>query len=327
MVSSAAPAVSKNAATVGDYLRIARLDHATKHVFVLPGIALAWLLRGVHSSDLALSVLLGFLCVVCIASANYVINEWLDREFDKHHPTKSTRASVRTDLKARNVYLLWVLFVVVGLTCAAAASTTMLVVACVFAAQGIFYNVKPLRTKDKAYLDVISEAINNPLRLAIGWAMVDPFTLPPVSLMAGYWLGGAFLMAVKRFSEYRQIVASHGLDLLIRYRASFAGYTERALLVSCFVYAMLTIFALAVFLIKYRIEYILTFPFLVALFAQYLNISMFTNSTAQSPEKLFSERRLLAIAAGLGVTFVVFTFVDLPDLEVLTAQRFIVAPW
>lgn len=327
MVSTTTPAVSKSAATMGDYLRIARLDHATKHVFVLPGIALAWLLRGIHSSNLALSIFLGFVCVVCIASANYVINEWLDREFDKHHPTKSARASVRTDLRARNVYLLWLFFIVVGLGCAAIASTTLLIVACVFAAQGIFYNVEPLRTKDKAFLDVISEAINNPLRLAIGWAMIDPTTLPPVSLIAGYWLGGAFLMAMKRFSEYRQIVASHGLDLLVRYRRSFAGYTEKSLLASCFVYAMLTVFALAVFLIKYRIEYILTFPFLIAMFAQYLKISMYTNSAAQSPEKLFGERRLLAMAAGLVMTFVIFTFVDLPDLEMLASQRFIMVPW
>jgi hypothetical protein len=37
--------------------------------------------------------------------------------------------------------------------------------------QGIFYNVRPMRTKDRAYLDVISESINNPLRLMIGWAI------------------------------------------------------------------------------------------------------------------------------------------------------------
>ena len=54
------------------------------------------------------------------------------------------------------------------------------------AAQGIFYNVPPLRTKDKAYFDVISESINNPIRLLIGWAIVDPTSLPPGSIILSY---------------------------------------------------------------------------------------------------------------------------------------------
>lgn len=105
----------------------------------------------------------------------------------------------------------------------------MFLVACVFALQGVVYNVPPLRAKDKPYLDVISESINNPLRLMIGWAMVDPTTLPPSSIILCYWFGGAFLMAAKRLSEYREIAASHGRDLLARYRASFAAYSEIAL--------------------------------------------------------------------------------------------------
>ena len=83
----------------------------------------------------------------------------------------------------------------------------------------------PVRTKDKPYLDVISESINNPFRLVIGWTMIDATSLPPGSIILSYWLGGAFLMGVKRLSEYREITASHGSELLSRYRASFRGYT------------------------------------------------------------------------------------------------------
>ena len=199
----------------------------------------------------------------------------------------------------------------------------MLLVAAVFALQGVVYNVAPMRSKDKAYLDVISESINNPLRLMIGWAMVDPTTLPPSSIILMYWAGGAFLMAAKRLSEFREITASHGRELLERYRASFAGYSEISLTVSCFVYALATSFFLAIFLIKYRVEYLLTVPVVIALFGHYLALSMEPQSTAQRPEKLFKERTLIFLVGLLAVTFLFATYVNIPGIDGLAGQQYI----
>ena len=217
----------------------------------------------------------------------------------------------------------WVGLLGVGLACALATSKSMFLIASIFALQGVVYNVPPLRTKDKAYLDVISESINNPLRLMIGWAMVDPTTLPPSSVILTYWAGGAFLMAAKRLSEFREIAASHGRELLERYRASFASYSETSLTVSCLVYALYSGFFLAVFLIKYRIEYLLTVPIVIALFAKYLALSMEPGSSAQKPEKLFRESGLIVLVVWLAAIFLFTTFINIPELEVFTGQRYI----
>src|ERR1700733_3137762 len=316
-------AVVKPTGTLRDYLALARFDHFTKHIFIVPGIVLAYLLRGGPAHFPVAQIVLGLISATCVASANYVINEYLDREFDKYHPTKSRRRAVECALRGGIVKLEWAAFMFVGLGCAWLASGTMLVTAGIFGLQGIVYNVPPLRSKDKPYWDVISESINNPLRLTIGWVMVDPFTLPPSSVILAYWFGGAFLMAAKRYSEYREIVASHGAELLIRYRASFAGYSETSLNISCFVYGLLSTFFLAIFLIKYRVEYLIVVPPIIALFGYYLALSTKPASSAQNPEKLFREPKLIALVAILAALFIIATYVDMPVFSVFSGQRFI----
>ena len=323
MIPTKSTALAKSQGALSDYVSIARFDHSTKHIFIVPGIVLAYLLRGVRADYLTTSIVLGLLTAVCAACANYVINEWLDRDFDRHHPTKSSRSSVQHELRGDLVLLEWGMFVVAALMCARFDSKAMYFIATAFVLQGIVYNVAPLRTKDVPYLDVISESINNPLRLIIGWMMIDPTTLPPGSLILMYWSGGAFLMAAKRLSEYREICASHGKDLLARYRASFAGYSETSLTVSCFVYALFAVFFMAVFLVKYRIEYLLTVPVVIALFGYYMIMAMTPGSSAQKPERLFRERGLVALVVVVTAVFLLTTFVDVPILETLAVQQYI----
>lgn len=297
------------------YVRIARVDHWFKNAFVLPGFAAALLVA--HEVDVArtlTNLLLGLLATSLIASANYTINEWLDADFDRLHPTKKTRPAARGLVTARLVWVQWALLAALGLGLGATICTTFFLCALALLVMGLVYNVPPVRSKDLPYLDVISESVNNPLRLLLGWSMVLDGALPPTSALLAYWMGGAFLMAIKRFAEYRFIGDA---DLAGRYRRSFAGYSENTLLCSAFFYAITCCFFLGVFLIKYRIEYLLGMPLIAVLFTGYLWMGLRHNSLAQRPEKLYRAKRLVGFTVFLCAVFAVLTFVDLPWMRVL----------
>lgn len=306
-----------------DYLRLARFDHATKHVFILPGIALALLLRGDQGEVLWINVLAGFAAAICAASANYVVNEWLDRDFDRHHPEKSERAAVQVALDRRMVHAFYAGLAFAALALSLLVNATFAGITICFLLAGVVYNVPPIRSKERPYVDVLSESLNNPLRLMLGWAMVDPVTLPPVSVLLSFWFGGAFLMNAKRLAEFRDITADLGQERLALYRKSFAYYSEARLSVANLTYALLCIMFLAVFVAKYRIEYILIFPLVIFLFAQYYALALTADSVARKPEQLFRETPLVTAAILTGILFVITTYVDIPMLDLLAEQHFI----
>jgi 4-hydroxybenzoate polyprenyltransferase len=299
------------------YLKIARFDHWIKQLFIIPGMVFAFVLIKNDSIKYpeyiaSLYIFLGFISTCFAASANYIINEWLDAGFDKYHPTKKNRPVVTVSLKPFYIIAEYLIFAVLGLAGAWFVSMHVFYTVLLLLSMGIVYNVPPVRFKEMPYIDVLSESLNNALRLLIGWFIITSEYLPPMSIVFGYWMGGAFLMAAKRFAEYRMIGDKEQAGL---YRKSFKHYTEKSLLLSAFFYALLSVFFCGIFMIKYRIELLAAIPFLCGLFCIYLNICYKPDSSAQKPEKLFREKGLLLYVLFFIVLLVVLMFFNIPFLE------------
>ena len=307
------------------YIRIMRPDHWIKQLFIVPGSVAAFLLTKnstppLNLSGIARHFLLGFAATCLIASANYCINEWLDADFDRFHPTKKNRSAVTEGVNGKGVWALWAALSALGF-CVGFAVGRVFLAACVWLwAMGLLYNVKPIRTKDIPILDVLSESVNNAIRLLLGWSIVSSNTLPPVSILLGYWMSGAFLMATKRFAEFRMIGDK---ELASRYRKSFGYYTERSLLISAFFYALCAVFFTGIFLVKYRIELILFIPALMGLFCYYFYLSFKDDSAVQKPEKLYHEKKLMLYVAALCVLFILLMAIPIPWLHWFMAEELI----
>ena len=297
-----------------------RPDHWIKQLFIFPGFLFAYILIG---SELNLTHLISFItafvAVSLIASANYVINEWLDAEFDKFHPTKKNRSVVTEDVKGSIVWILWGVLTCAGFCIGQLINFYFLMMLVWLWVMGIAYNIKPFRTKDIFILDVLTESVNNMIRLLLGWFIIFDATenpvLPPISIVIGYWMLGAFLMAIKRYAEYRMI----GNPIIAgKYRKSFKSYSEKSLLTSAFFYAMCSVFFIGVFLVKYRIELVLFMPFFIGLFCYYFWLSYAKDSAVQKPEKLYREKWLMAYCCLVAVIFTALMLVDIPQLKILT---------
>jgi 4-hydroxybenzoate polyprenyltransferase len=293
------------------YLALARPEYWVKNVFMLLGVVLAWFYHPeVWGGRVAALVGWAFLAVSVVASSNYVLNEILDAPMDRHHPTKRQRALAAGRIRPGPAWFLWLLLAVMGLSMAWLVNRAFFAAALALVGMGVVYNVPPVRTKQIAYLDVLSESLNNPLRLLLGWFTISQAEVPPVSLMAAYWMAGAFFMATKRLAEYRML----GPETARAYRRSFRWYDEPKLTVSAFFYATAAALLLGVFIIRYHLELILAVPLIAGLFSYYLHVALKPGSAAQAPERLWRERGLMLYLLVCAVALVGLMFVRIPAL-------------
>lgn len=269
-----------------DYLKVLRPDHWLKNIFIFFGHLVAIvLLQLAVTPELGLKIFLSLIPACLVASANYIINEILDAPFDRVHPTKRLRPIPAGRVK---VSVLWV---IMAALCVVAFGFSVLVFNAGYLAalgllllSGLVYNVQPLRFKDRAFLDVIAESFNNPIRLWLGWyALAPAASFPPLSVVMAWWFFGALLMAGKRYAEFRFIGDT---KISGEYRKSFRVYTERSLILSMITYANFFCFCMGIAIAVYRPNLVFIFPIVVCAIIVYLNRAMSEEEARLEPEHL-----------------------------------------
>jgi len=148
----------------------------------------------------------------------------------------------------------------------------------------------------------------------LGWYAVASWLVPPLSLLMCYWMVGCYFMALKRFSELRELGEG---GVAGAYRASFKRYTQESLLVSVIFYASTAMLFFGAFVIRYRIELLLAFPLVALVMAIYFKLAFKEHSAVQNPEKLYREPGLMLWFTAMVAVMVVLLFVRLPWLEKL----------
>jgi 4-hydroxybenzoate polyprenyltransferase len=299
--------------TLRGHASIARVDHWFKNVFVLPGIVIALGTDPyVDRAGLGWRIIIGLLSVCLIASSNYTLNELIDAPFDRHHPTKHRRPVPSGQVSVPLGYVQWLVLMIAGLAVGRVVSVPFMLTVLSLWVMGCVYNIPPVRSKDLPYVDVLSEAINNPIRMLAGWFIVTSVTVAPASLLLSYWMIGCYFMALKRFAEYRNIGDA---GRATAYRKSFRYFTSERLLVSVMFYGTAAMLFFGAFCMRYRLELILAFPAIALVMAIYLHVALKENSAAQNPERLYREPALMASVVGASLLIMILLSFDLPIMQ------------
>ena len=297
------------------YVEIARPDHWFKNVFMLPGVLLALLFRPELIDPFPWrGLILAVVSACLVASSNYVLNEILDSEKDGYHPQKHLRPIPSGKVSIPVAYAEWLLLGAVGIGVGFAINWRFGLISVLLWVAGTLYNVPPVRLKDHAYTDVLSESVNNPIRFAMGWYATGITVLPPTSMLLAYWMFGAFLMAMKRYAEYRHIGDS---DRAAKYRDSFGYYNEERLIESIVFYGTFFGILSGFFAARYHVELILATPIVAFAMAYYMHLGFLPESPVQHPEGLYRSRKLVFLILLAVIAVVILMIVDIPAFEAL----------
>lgn len=240
----------------------------------------------------------GIASFCALSSAVYVLNDYVDREADRGHPTKCRRPLASGRVGAGVALVLGALLLVYGLGVAAALSTSFALICLAYLAINLGYS---FGLKHVSILDVMLIAFGFVLRVEAGAVLID--VQPSAWIIICTGLLALFLALAKRRDDLvRALGAEH--------RRSLDGYTKPfldvslaivlgALLVSYLVYTTDT--EVMARLGTDKLFY--TAPFVIAGVLRYLQITLVEQRSGSPTAVVLTDRFLIGAVLGWVATF------------------------
>lgn len=182
---------------IADYLNLIRIKQWYKNSVVFLPLIFA-------SQDISrgsvYSVFLGFLALSFISSANYIINDYLDRKRDRLHPTKRDRPLAKGRISTLQAILIFLFFAVLAFVMSVPLGLLFQISLCFLFLGTFTYSVWLKRIP---FADIIFIAINFVIRVVAG-AMIIKVIISPWIILCPFFL--ALMMASGKRATDRKLL-------------------------------------------------------------------------------------------------------------------------
>ncbi|RMG74155.1 MAG: prenyltransferase, partial [Bacteroidetes bacterium] len=271
-------------------------------VVFLPAFFALRITEGAVLRDLAIA----FGAFSLLASAVYILNDYLDREEDRQHPEKKDRPLAAGRIPAMRALLLMMTLVVIGVPIFYFLDPVAFGLASGYVFMNILYT---FWLKHVPILDITIIALGFLLRIAIGAVAVSPNIPLSMWIELMIFLGALFLGLAKRRDDV--LLAAGGREV----RKAIHGYNLEFINGAMMIMASVMIVAYISYTIsaevraKYATEYLYVTVFFVLIgVLRYMQIT-FVEERSGSPSRILVQDRFLQLTiAGWLIAFVLLIY-------------------
>jgi len=264
-----------------DYLTLMRPHQYVKNLIILTP---AFFAVRITEPGTLLRSLLGVVGFSLVASAVYILNDYLDREEDRQHPKKKDRPLASGRVSPVNALLLMVLLILLSVPTFWAIDRMAFYLVSCYVCLNVLYT---FRLKHVPIIDIFIIALGFLLRIATGAALADPNIPLSMWIVLMVFLGALFLGLAKRRDDV--LLAADGR----RVRKNIDGYNLPFINGAMMIMASVLIVSYISYTIspevqaQFQNQYLYVTVFFVLLgVLRYMQIT-FVEERSGSPTKLF----------------------------------------
>ena len=276
-----------------DYLKLFRFNQLYKNLMIFLALFFSF---NLFDESMFYKTIIGFIALILISFANYMINDILDRKADSRHPEKSKRVIAAKIVPVSHALTILIILLIIGFFIAYNLSTSFFLACAALFILTLFYSFK---ARDIIFLDILLIATNFVLRAMAGALLIKVY-ISPWLILCPFFLS-LFLSIGKRKAEYNTLKS-----LASKTRKSLKHYTNEITNALMIISTTTLILSYALYTQATKPWLMITIPIVLYGIFRYFYLISINSPAARNPEKAFFDAPLMiSIVLWIIVTFVI----------------------